>query len=87
MTPENFCYWLQGYFEITDLNDKKELNEKQIEIIKNHLQLVLKKVTPDIKINDEKLNDEESFEFENNNPDYLLMDCEKFLPEKQILFC
>lgn len=37
MTPENFCYWLQGYFEIAD---PKSLSEKELEMIKNHLNLV-----------------------------------------------
>jgi len=39
MKSESFVYWLQGYFEISEA---KELNEKQIEIIKNHLNLVFK---------------------------------------------
>lgn len=45
MTPENFCYWLQGYFEI--LNDVKTLNTEQCKIIQDHLKLVFNKVTPD----------------------------------------
>ncbi len=40
MTPENFCYWLQGYFEISE---SKELTEEQINIIKSHLELVFNK--------------------------------------------
>jgi len=40
MTPENFCYWLQGYFEISD---SKELTEKQINVIQSHLHLVFNK--------------------------------------------
>lgn len=43
MTPENFCYWLQGFFEISGT---KKLNEKQVGEITNHLQLVFTKVTP-----------------------------------------
>lgn len=39
MYSQDFCYWLQGYFE---LSGTKELNEKQIEIVKNHLNLVFK---------------------------------------------
>jgi len=39
MYSQDFCYWLQGYFEISGA---KELDEKQIEIIKNHLNLVFK---------------------------------------------
>ena len=39
MNTIDFCYWLQGYFEISE---GKELSEKQVEIIKNHLNLVFK---------------------------------------------
>lgn len=42
MTPQEFAYWLQGLFEIAD---PKTLDEKQTAIIKEHLQLVFKKVT------------------------------------------
>jgi hypothetical protein len=44
MTSEQFTYWLQGYFELGHL---KTLDEKQVQIIKDHLNLVFKKVTPD----------------------------------------
>ena len=38
-----FCYWLQGYFEITDQVDTvEELRLSQIECIENHLKLVEK---------------------------------------------
>jgi hypothetical protein len=43
MTPENFTYWLQGFFEVSDT---KKLDEKQVQIIKDHLNLVFNKVTP-----------------------------------------
>lgn len=43
MTPENFCYWLQGFFEIAD---PKELTPEQLQEVKNHLSLVFNKVTP-----------------------------------------
>lgn len=46
MTPENFTYWLQGFFEISDA---KELDETQVQIIKDHLNLVFNKVTPNRK--------------------------------------
>jgi len=45
MTPENFAYWLQGYFELTD--DRLSLTNTQVDIIKDHLALVFTKVTPD----------------------------------------
>ena len=46
MTTENFTYWLQGYFEISE---SKILSSKQTQIIKDHLALVFDKVTPDRK--------------------------------------
>ena len=42
MNEINFCYWLQGFFEMTDT---ESLTPEQIKIIKEHLQLVLKKET------------------------------------------
>lgn len=39
MTSRDFVYWLQGYFEITD---PTEINEKQTDLIKKHLNLVFK---------------------------------------------
>ncbi len=43
MSPEQFCYWLGGYFEISD---SKSLSPNQVQIIKAHLDLVFEKVTP-----------------------------------------
>jgi hypothetical protein len=37
MTARDFCYWLQGIFEVHKVTT---LDESQIEIIKNHLNLV-----------------------------------------------
>lgn len=37
MKSTEFCYWLQGFFEISDA---KTLTPKQVEIIQNHLKLV-----------------------------------------------
>ena len=39
MNNKEFCYWLQGYFELGGL---KELTNKQLEIIQAHLNLVRK---------------------------------------------
>ena len=44
MTPENFCYWLQGYIELT--SGEGDLTEQQVQMIKDHLKLVFKKETP-----------------------------------------
>ena len=46
MTPENFVYWLQGFLEISDT---ESISEKQVQIIQDHIDLVLTKVTPDRK--------------------------------------
>jgi hypothetical protein len=43
MTPEQFIYWLQGFLEIAD---PKKLDKNQIEIIKDHIALVMTKETP-----------------------------------------
>jgi hypothetical protein len=44
MTHEQFVVWLHGFFEISDA---KELNEKQVQIIKDHLNLFFDKKTPE----------------------------------------
>lgn len=41
MTPENFVYWLQGFAELYDYSP----NDDQWRSIKEHLSLVMKKVT------------------------------------------
>ena len=37
MTPVNFAYWLQGFFEISDSNT---LTPEQVKMIRAHLNLV-----------------------------------------------
>lgn len=37
MQSTEFCYWLQGLFE---LSETETLNAKQLQMIKNHLKLV-----------------------------------------------
>ena len=54
MTPEQFCYWLQGMFELTNT---RSLSEKQLEVVRNHLQLVFTKMTPDVEIDVDELDD------------------------------
>lgn len=51
MSPESFTYWLRGYFEISDSNN---LSPQQVQIIRDHLALVFKKVTPDRNILSDK---------------------------------
>ncbi len=47
MTSRDFCYWLQGYFEIENNQPRPEefsatLNSEQIKMIRNHLAMVFK---------------------------------------------
>ena len=46
MTSRDFCYWLQGYFEVAHyLGGELEpppLNFHQVQIIRNHLNMVFK---------------------------------------------
>jgi len=44
MTPEQFCYWLQGFAEL----QQTQPTIAQWESIKEHLATVFKKVTPPI---------------------------------------
>jgi hypothetical protein len=55
MNELNFCYWLQGYFEISELEGKQLSPEMQV--IKDHLKLVFNKETPDRTKQDWKLED------------------------------
>lgn len=42
MTPRDFCYWLQGYFELGEMDDRLifELSFEQTQSVINHLKLV-----------------------------------------------
>jgi hypothetical protein len=46
MTPENFCYWLQGIFEIQEADYDKDqkvsihLTTAQVDMIRRHLSSV-----------------------------------------------
>ena len=46
MKAQDFTYWLQGFFE---LSESETLSEAQVDMIKSHLALVFNKVTPDIQ--------------------------------------
>lgn len=39
MTSRDFCYWLQGYFEVSEA---KIMNKTQLNQVKKHLNLVFK---------------------------------------------
>ena len=43
MKSRDFCYWLQGYFEIlAPAMNSTTLSEGQVAVIKNHLNMVFK---------------------------------------------
>lgn len=43
MTSRDFCYWLQGFFEINHANGAiKELSVEQVRMVQKHLHLVFK---------------------------------------------
>ena len=39
MTSRDFCFWLQGFFEVSGA---KEVTPEQVEMMKKHLNLVFK---------------------------------------------
>lgn len=47
MEALQFCYWLQGALE---LGQQQALSEEQVKIVQDHLNLVLKKVTPQYNV-------------------------------------
>lgn len=47
LKPENFVYWLQGFFEISEA---KTLTEEQVIIVKEHLELCFDKTVPAAEI-------------------------------------
>lgn len=55
MTHKEFVIWLHGFLEISEA---KELTEKQLQIVKDHLDLFFDKKTPDRK------KEEKSFKIE-----------------------
>jgi len=46
MTPEQFCYWLQGFAELNEARPSQE----QWNSINEHLKTVFTKVTPETKV-------------------------------------
>lgn len=47
MNSQDFIYWLNGFMEIAN---PKSLDENQIKVIRDHIALVLTKVTPNVYI-------------------------------------
>lgn len=42
MKSRDFCYWLQGYFELNNLTTTEDIPKEQVQVIKNHLAMVFK---------------------------------------------
>lgn len=42
MTSRDFCYWLQGFFELTIDDGENQVSSDQAKAIRNHLNLVFK---------------------------------------------
>jgi hypothetical protein len=53
MKSVDFCYWLQGLFELAE---PTQLNARQTELIKRHLDMVFAHEIDDLYENQEKLN-------------------------------
>jgi hypothetical protein len=46
MTSDNFCYWLQGWFELNDTIDHSSgATPETMNMIRSHLELVFRKET------------------------------------------
>ena len=55
MTSDQFVLWLQGFFELSQhSNISQTLNERQVEEIRNNLNLVVTKNTTNITANDSR---------------------------------
>ena len=67
MTAEQFTYWLQGFFE---LSGTTTLNEQQVKVVKDHIALVLNKVTPNCCIVPNGIADKHSEEMKLINKDH-----------------
>lgn len=50
LSPEQFCYWLQGYFEI--MGEQGSLNQTQYKKVKEHLEMVFNHVPKPIPHSD-----------------------------------
>jgi hypothetical protein len=49
LTPENFTFWLNGFFELSPVG--QGLTPEQVQVIKDHLALVFEKKTPMVSLN------------------------------------
>jgi hypothetical protein len=55
MSPENFCYWLQGHFELNP--NAKDWTPEQVQMVRNHLNMVFHH-SIDPKLGDAKMQSE-----------------------------
>jgi len=76
VTPRDFCYWLQGFFEI---NNPITIDPIELDIIKDHLKLVFRKETPDRSVVPFLGNEREVFD-DNYVKEALGIDKEEFVP-------
>lgn len=67
MNAEQFVYWLNGFFELSDRN---KLDSKQVQIIKDHLKLVFEKVTPEYRLTKEEIESDPSLHHLKLNKNY-----------------
>lgn len=67
MTSRDFCYWLQGYFEIE--NTSGPLNTEQVKLIRKHLNMAFKhEIDPSFGQDNEALNEIHSAPFPGAHP-------------------
>ena len=60
MTSDQFCYWLQGFFELKKTIDHRDgATPETMKMIEDHLQTVFKKVTPEVEQAKKLLSDNE----------------------------
>tara|TARA_R110002020_G_scaffold441478_2_gene652256 strand:+ start:1706 stop:1930 length:225 start_codon:yes stop_codon:yes gene_type:complete len=65
MNSIDFCYWLQGFFE---LSGTETLTDDQLEIIKNHLNLAFVHQINPLKENGKSLKEKQEFMEEHLSP-------------------
>ena len=64
MNTIDFCFWLQGYFEI---NGCDEINKTQAKVIQNHLNLVFKHEIDPLRESETPASKEELNSFHSGN--------------------
>ncbi len=76
MNSIDFCYWLQGYFEVAN---PSAIPAEQTELIKNHLNLVFKHEIDPLRESETEATKEELNATHNNwprkGPNDILMRC------------